>query len=61
MLFRSLAQALQEIATAYGRPFEEVLGAYRGGGRLDELRSTLRHKKAREAVRRAAHVVETAP
>lgn len=56
-----VVQALQEVAAAYGRPVEEVLQAYRSGGRIEELRSTLRHRKVREAVRRAAHVVETAP
>lgn len=56
-----VAQALTEIAQAYGRPVEEVLQAYRDGGRIEELRSSLRHRKVREAVRRAAQVVETAP
>ena len=55
-----VGQALQEIAQAYGRPMEEVLEAYRQGGRLEELRGSLRHRKVREAVRRAAHVVQTA-
>lgn len=55
-----VAQALQEIAAAYGRSLEEVLAAYRASGRIDELRVNLRHKKVREAVRRHAHVVQTA-
>jgi trigger factor len=55
-----VGQALQEIAQAYGRPVEEVLGAYRESGRIEELRSSIRHRKVREAVRRAAHVVQTA-
>jgi trigger factor len=54
-----VGQALQEIAQAYGRPIEEVLEAYRASGRIEELRSSIRHKKVREAVRRAAHVVQT--
>lgn len=55
-----VGQALQEIAQAYGRPVEDVFGAYRESGRVEELRSSIRHRKVREAVRRAAHVVQTA-
>lgn len=55
-----VGQALQEIAQAYGRPVEDVFGAYRASGRIEELRSSIRHRKVREAVRRAAHVVQTA-
>jgi trigger factor len=57
---QEVAQAISEIAQAYGRPVEEVIEVYRQGGRLEELRSQLRHRKVREAVRRAAHVVERA-
>lgn len=55
---QEVAQALSEIAQAYGRPVEDVLAAYRQGGRIEELRTQLRHRKVREEIRRAAKVVE---
>lgn len=57
---QEVAQALSEVAQAYGRPVEEVLQAYRTGGRIEELRGQLRHRKVREAIRRAAQVIEKA-
>jgi trigger factor len=58
---QEMAQAIQDIAQAYGRPVEEVMTSFRDGGRLAELRSEIRHRKAREAIRRAATLVEEAP
>lgn len=57
---QEVAQALSEIAQAYGRPVEEVLAAYRQGGRIEELRTQLRHRKVREEIRRTAKVSEKA-
>lgn len=57
---QELGQALQEIAQSYGRPIEEVVEAFRYGGRLDELRGRIRQRKVREAIRRAAQTIETA-
>lgn len=57
---QEVAQAISEIAQAYGRPVEDVIEVYRQGGRIEELRTQLRHRKVRDAVRRAAHVVEKA-
>jgi len=57
---QEVAQSLSEIAQAYGRPVEEVLQAYKSGGRIEQLRSQIRHRKVREAIRRAAQVIEKA-
>ena len=53
-----MLQAVNEIAQAYGRPVEEVIGSLQHGGRLGELSTQIRHRKAREAVRGAATLVE---
>jgi trigger factor len=55
---QEVAQAISEVAQAYGRPVEEVVEAYREGGRVEELRTRLRHRKVRGAIRQAAQVVE---
>jgi trigger factor len=56
---QELGQALQEIAQSYGRPIEEVVEAFRQGGRLEEMRGRIRQRKVREAIRRAAQTIET--
>jgi trigger factor len=56
-----IVEAIESIASAYGRPVEEVIDSFRDGGRLAELRSQVRHRKAREALRRHAKLVEEAP
>lgn len=53
-----LLQAIQGIAQAYGRPEEEVLASFRDGDRLQELAAQIRHRKARELIRRQAKFVE---
>ena len=57
---QEVVQALSELAQAYGRPVEEVVEAYREGGRVEQLRTQLRHGKVRDSVRRAAQVEEQA-
>jgi trigger factor len=56
-----LVQAIRDIAAATGRPEEDVLASFRDQGRLSELRSHVRHRKAREAIRSHATLVEQAP
>jgi trigger factor len=53
-----LSGALHEIAEAYGHPVEQVLASYRDGGRLQELASQIRQKKARDLIRREATIIE---
>lgn len=53
-----LSGALYEIAEAYGHPVEQVLASYRDGGRLQELASQIRQKKARDLIRREATIIE---
>jgi FKBP-type peptidyl-prolyl cis-trans isomerase (trigger factor) len=55
-----MAQAIQEIATAYGRTEDEVLSSFRDQGRLQELHAQMRHRKARETIRQNATLVEVA-
>lgn len=50
--------AVQEMAAAYGRPVEEVLGFLQHGDRLSELGTQIRHRKTRESIRAAANLVE---
>lgn len=57
---QELAMAIQEIAQAYGRPFEDVLASFRDGGRLGELQSQVLQRKAREVIRSAANLIEDA-
>ncbi len=53
-----MVQAVQEIAMAYGHPIEQVMAQFRDGGRLQELQSQIRHRKARAAIRATATLVE---
>ncbi|MDF1701143.1 MAG: trigger factor [Planctomycetota bacterium] len=53
-----MVQAVQEIAMAYGHPIEQVMTQFRDGGRLQELQSQIRHRKARAAIRATATLVE---
>jgi trigger factor len=53
-----LVTAIEEIAQAYGHPVEQVMAAFRDPARLAELRSEIRHRKARERIRSHASVVE---
>ena len=53
-----MVQAVQEIAMAYGHPIEQVMAQFRDGGRLQELQSQIRHRKARAAIRAGATLVE---
>ncbi len=53
-----MVQAVQEIAMAYGHPIEQVMAQFGDGGRLQELQSQIRHRKARMAIRAAATQVE---
>ncbi len=55
---KEVLQVIQGIAQAYGRPEEEVLASYRDRGRISELRDQIRHRKARELIRRHAEVTE---
>ena len=55
-----MMQSIQDIAMAYGHPIEQVLASFRDGGRLAELQSEIRHRKARAAIREAATLVEDA-
>jgi FKBP-type peptidyl-prolyl cis-trans isomerase (trigger factor) len=57
-----LVGAVEQMARESGRSTSEVMAHFQEDpGRLAELRSHLRHSKAREALRRAAVVVEEAP
>jgi trigger factor len=56
-----MAQAIEEIATTYGHPIEEVMATFRDQGRLAELRSQIRHRKVKESIRQTARLVEQAP
>lgn len=56
---KEILQVIQEIAQVYRRPETEVLASYRDGGRLAELATQIRHRKVREAIRRAAKLVES--
>jgi trigger factor len=53
-----LAAAIQEVAEAYGHPFEQVLASFREPSRLAQLRSEIRQRKAREWIRSQANLVE---
>jgi trigger factor len=53
-----LVAAIEQMAREAGRPTSEVAGAFSDPQRLGELRSHVRHRKAKEALRRAASVVE---
>ncbi len=55
-----MSAAIQEMAMAYGRPFEEIAGSFRDPNRLSELRTMIRHRKARERMRTVAKIVEDA-
>ena len=55
-----MLQAIEEIAQAYGHPVEAVMTSFRDGGRLAELATEIRHRKARELVRREASIIEDA-
>jgi trigger factor len=56
-----LVRTIEEIASRYGRPIEEVLASFRDGGRIGELAAEIRHRKVRELVRTKATMVEEAP
>ena len=54
--------AVEQIARDSGRPSGEIVAEFQESPeRLAELRSHLRHQKARETLRRAARIVEEAP
>jgi trigger factor len=55
------AQAIQEIASAYGHPVEQVAASFRARGRLAELQAEILHRKARQVMRQHATLVEGAP
>ncbi len=56
-----LAQAVQEIASVYQRPEEEVLASFRDGSGLLELETQIKHRKTRELLYREAKVTEVDP
>lgn len=53
-----MMQAIEEIAAAYGHPVEQVIGQYRDQGRLAELQSQIRQRKAAEVMRLAAKLID---
>ncbi|MDJ0523540.1 MAG: trigger factor [Planctomycetota bacterium] len=53
-----MVQSIEEIATAYGHPVEQVAAQFRDQGRLAELQSEIRQRKARGAIRATANLVE---
>jgi trigger factor len=55
---QELFQAIQEIAQAYNQPLEAVMGSFRDGNRLAELKAQIRHRKVREVIRTSASLVE---
>ena len=55
---QEMSGAVQQMAQAYGRPVEEILTNLRDGGRLAELRDQIRHRKAAEAIRATANLIE---
>ena len=56
-----LEAQIHAIARAYGHPVEAVLASFRDGGRIEELAIEIRHRKARELIRREASIIEGAP
>ena len=56
-----MAQSIQDIANAYGHPVEQVAASFRDGGRLAELASEIRHRKARQAIRMAGTLIDEEP
>ncbi|MCP5066289.1 MAG: trigger factor, partial [bacterium] len=55
---QELFQAIQEIAQVYNQPLETVMGSFRDGNRLAELKAQIRHRKVREVIRSGASLVE---
>ncbi len=55
-----MAHAIEEMAMAYGHPVEQVAAQFRDAGRLTELQSQIRQRKAAEVIRQAAVLVEDA-
>lgn len=53
-----MMRAIEEIAQAYGHPVEAVLSSFKDGGRLAELATEIRHRKARELIRREASLID---
>ncbi len=53
-----MVQSIQEIAQAYGHPVEQVAAQFRDQGRLAELSSEIRQRKAKALIRAAAKQVE---
>jgi len=53
-----MAQSIEEMAMAYGHPVEQVAAQFRDAGRLAELQSQIRQRKAAEVIRQAAVLVE---
>ena len=51
---QELAAAVQELATMHGAKFEDVVGAMRESGRLEELATEIRHRKTRALIRSKA-------
>ena len=55
---QELFQAIQEIAQVYNQPLEAVMGSFRDGNRLSELKAQIRQRKVREVIRSSASLVE---